>query len=323
MRIFLTGGTGFIGRRIATRLRDRGDEVVALVRTPAKAGPLTAGGCEIVEGDLSSMEAIERGVRGADAVIHAAADYRVGIPRRERAALHEANVRGTERVLDAAIAAGVPRIVYVSTGNVFGNTGETVADEAYRRDLGEGFLSAYDETKYLAHQAAVERILQGAPIIIVQPGAVYGPGDTSQVANIIDQTRTGRMKLVMFPEFTLNYVYVDDLAAGIVRALDAGTPGASYVLGGDHATMRELVTTVAELSDRKPPRRALPTLVMKSGIPIGPLVGKLMGFPPNLAELIRTSDGVAIRMTDEKARRELGYSTRGLREGLAQTLAAG
>jgi nucleoside-diphosphate-sugar epimerase len=315
MKVFLTGGTGFIGRRVAERLRDRGDEVVALVRTPAKAAPLSAAGCEIVEGDLSDRAAIERGVQGADAVIHSGADYRVGVPKGEQGALWEANVHGTERVLDAAIAAGAGRIVYVSTGNVFGNTREAVADESYERDPANGFMSAYDETKYRAHQVAKERIAAGAPVVIVQPGAVYGPGDTSQVANMIDQTRTGKLKLFMFPDFTLQYAHVDDIADGIVRALDGGRVGESYVLGGEEASLRELVTTVAELSGRKPPTRTMPVALMKAGIPFGPLVGKLMGFPPNLAELISTSDGVKIRTTDAKARSELGYSPRPLREG--------
>jgi nucleoside-diphosphate-sugar epimerase len=322
MRVFLTGGTGFIGGRVAEQLRARGDDVVALVRTPSKAGALKAAGCEIIEGDLADVAAIRRGVQGADAVIHAGADYRVGVPKREREQLVDANIRGTERVLDAATEAGVGRIVYVSTGNVYGNTREKVADESYRRDESEGFLSAYDETKYRAHQVALDRIAKGAPVVIVQPGAVYGPGDTSQVANLIDQTRTGKMKMLMFPEFTLEYVHVDDLASGIVAALDQGRIGESYNLGGEEATMRDLITHVAELSDRRPPTWVLPAGLMKAGVPFGPVVGRLMGFPPNLGELIRTSNGVKIRFTDEKARRELGYTTRPLREGLRETLAA-
>ncbi|MEA2310327.1 MAG: hypothetical protein QOE28_295 [Solirubrobacteraceae bacterium] len=322
MRIFITGATGFIGRRVADLLRERGDHVVALVRSPEKAASLVQSGVQVVEGDLSNEIAIAHGVTNADAVIHAGADYRVGVRRREQAAMHDANVAGTERVLDAARTAGVERIVHVSTGNVFGNTGDTVADESYERDLSAGFLSTYDETKYLAHQAARERARDGAPVVIVQPGAVYGPGDTSEVANMIEQTRSGRMKLLMFPDFTLSYVHVDDLAAGIVLALDKGRIGESYVLGGEEATMRELITTVAELSGRRAPTRALPVPMIKAGIPFGPVVGRLMGFPPNLGELVRTSDGVRIRMTDAKAREELGYTTRPLREGLRQTLAA-
>ena len=100
---------------------------------------------------------------GAAGVIHIAGSYLVGIPASERPAMYEANVGATQRVLDAAIAAGVPRIVYISTVNVFGNTHGRIVDETYHRDLAEGFVSYYDETKYLAHVAAEARIEAGAP----------------------------------------------------------------------------------------------------------------------------------------------------------------
>src|SRR4051812_45409321 len=122
MRAFVTGGTGFIGSRVIKRLRERGDEVVALVRTPSKAQDLLDQGVQLVEGDLSSDDAIKHGTEGADAVFHIGAVYKVGIPKKERPALWEANVEGTRRVLDAAAAANVQKIVYVSTGNVFGDT---------------------------------------------------------------------------------------------------------------------------------------------------------------------------------------------------------
>ncbi len=321
MRAFVTEATGFIGGHVARRLRERGDEVVALVRSPDRATALRDLGCELVEGDLSSVDAIRRGAEGCDAALHIAAVYKVGIPKSERESMHDANVRGTERVLDAAVAAGAGRIVYVSTGNVFGNTRDTVADEGYERDPADGFMSVYDETKFRAHQAARKRIAAGAPVVIAQPGAVYGPGDTSQVGNMIDQVRSGRLKLVMFPEFTLQYAHVDDIAAGIVLVLDKGRVGESYVLGGEEASMRELVTYVAELSGRTPPKRVMPTALIKSGIPFGPVVGRLMGFPPNLAELVRTSDGVTFWASDDKARRELGYSPRPLDTGLRETIA--
>src|SRR4051812_32420968 len=100
MRIFVTGGTGFIGGRVVRRLRDRGDDVVALVRSPERAAALEELGCEWVEGDLSSTVAIRRGADRCDAVIHAGAVYKVGIPASERADMVDTNVHGTERVLD-------------------------------------------------------------------------------------------------------------------------------------------------------------------------------------------------------------------------------
>jgi nucleoside-diphosphate-sugar epimerase len=117
-------------------------------------------------------------------------------------------------------------------------------------------------------------------------------------------------------------VHVDDVADGILLAHDRGEVGEAYVLGGQIARMRELVEKVSEISGRTPPKRELPVGVMKAFTPIGPVVGKLMGFPPNLRELIRTSDGVTYWAKDDKARRDLGYAPRDMDSGLRQTLAA-
>jgi nucleoside-diphosphate-sugar epimerase len=322
VKAFVTGGTGFIGSRVVRRLRERGDEVVALVRSPEKAAELRELGCERVEGDLTSEQAIRDGVRGCDSVFHIAAVYKVGIPASERSAMRDANVGGTERVLDAAIDGGVQRIVYVSTVNVFGNTRGEVVDETYTRNGGD-FLSCYDETKWESHQVALDRIGKGAPIVIVQPGGVYGPGDHSELGNMIDQAATGKLKMKMFPETGLNIVHVDDVADGILLAYDKGQIGEAYVLGGQVTKMGELVEKVSEIAGRKAPTRELPPALMKMAIPIGPLVGKALGFPPNLRELIRTSDGVTFWAKDDKARRELGYAPRDMDTGLRETLAAG
>jgi dihydroflavonol-4-reductase len=320
MKVFVTGATGFIGFPVAQKLRERGDQVVTLVRSPAKAGSLRALGCEIVEGDLSDEGAIRRGVQGADSILHMGAIYKVGIPASEHEAMYDANVRGTERVLDAGIQSAVPRIVYVSTGNVYGNTRRQAVDESYVRPQPPQFLSYYDETKYRAHQVALDRIASGAPIVVVLPSGVYGPNDPSEIGNMIEQTRTGKLKLRMFPDAGFNFIYVEDLADGILLALDRGRIGESYNIAGPQSTIGELVDRTAALSGRKPPRITMPPVLMKLAIPIGPLVGKLMGFPPNLAELIRTSDGVTFWMTSDKARQELGIQTRDLETGLRQTL---
>jgi nucleoside-diphosphate-sugar epimerase len=319
MRAFVTGGNGFIGERLVRRLRDRGDDVVALVRSREKGAKLEEMGATLVEGDLSSSDAIRAGLEGCDSAFHIAAVYKVGIPEKEHEAMYDANVRGTERVLDAAFQAGVSRIVYVSTVNVFGNTRGDVVDESYERP-GNDYLSYYDETKYLSHQVAKERIAKGAPVVIVQPGGVYGPGDHSEVGNVIDQTSSGKLKALPFAGLGLNLVYVDDVADGILLAHDKGSVGESYVLGGEIATMRDLVEKTAAIAGRKPPKRDLPSGVIKLAAPAGPLVGKLMGFPPNFRELISASDGVTYWAKDDKARADLGYSPRDLETGLRQTL---
>ena len=320
MRAFVTGATGFIGGRLAQRLRERADEVVALVRTPAKATTLQEMGCEIVPGDLSSANAIRTAMAGCDAAFHVAADYRVGIRETEVEAMREANVRGTEIVLDAAIDAGVAKIVYVSTIGAFGNTRGEVVDESFERtDL--DFLTAYDETKYYAHEVARDRIAKGAPIVIVQPGGVYGPGDTSDLARLIDFVRRGKLPFLPLGDTGFNFVHVDDVVDGILAAHDKAPPGETYVLGGELTTVRDFVHKVAELSGKRRPFDA-PTALLRAMVPIGPLIGKLTGTPPNLKEIIRGGDGVTYWATDAKARRELGYSPRDLHTGLEQTLAA-
>jgi dihydroflavonol-4-reductase len=323
MKAFVTGATGFIGGHVARKLRDRGDDVVALVRSPGKAGALRELGCELVQGDLSDDDAIAGATAGCDAVFHIGAMYKVGIPKSEHPAMYDANVLGTQRVIDAATEAQVARIVYVSTGNVYGNTRGKVVDESYERPQPPEFLSYYDETKWMAHKVAVDRFAKGAPVVIAMPGGVYGPDDPSELGNLIDQTRTGKLKLRMFPDSGFNFVYVEDLADGILAVHDRGKLGESYNLAGQQGTLGDLMDKTAALVGRKPPRLVMPPAMMKLAIPIGPLVGKAMGFPGNLGELIRTSDGVTFWMSDQKARSELGFAPRDLDTGLRQTLGIG
>ena len=320
MRAFVTGGTGFIGSRVVKRLRDRGDDVVVLARRPDKASELDA---EIVQGDLSDADAIRRGVEGCQAVFHIAADYRVGMDPSKQDSMRDSNIRGTERVFDAAADAGVDRIVYVSTINIFGNTNGQTVDESYRRNEADGFVSTYDETKYRAHLIAEERAAQGAPIVIVQPGSVYGPGDHALVGQMIEQASTGKMPAKAFPELGLNMVHVDDVADGIMLAYDKGKVGESYVLGGEITTQGDLIDRAAAIGGKKPPRLTVPPVVLKALSPVSRWVGPMMDLPPNFKEMISAAHNVTYWAKDDKARSELGYSPRGLDEGLRETIQAG
>jgi dihydroflavonol-4-reductase len=322
VKVFVTGGTGFIGGEVVRQLRDRGDDVVALVRSPEKGAKLTALGCELVSGDLGDESAIRQGMSGCDAAIHAAAIYEVGIPASQRPAMWEANVAGTERVMKVALEAKLPRIVYVSTVGIFGNTHKQVVDESYENPETD-FTSYYEETKLEAHKI-VQRMIddQGLPAVIVQPGGVYGPGDTSQVADLLEEFFAGKLPLMPFPELGICMSHVEDIAGGILLGLDKGRLGEAYVISGPVTTMREAIETVARVSGRKAPKRNLPTGLMKAMIPIGPLVGKVMGQPPNLRELISSADNVTFWASYDKAQKELGYSPRGMDEGLKQTLEA-
>ena len=271
MRVFITGGTGFIGGHVVRTLRERGDEVRALVRSPDKArGPRRARLRRSSTATSPTRTRSRAGMHGCDAAIHGAAIYEVGIPKSEREAMYEANVIGTENVLRAALEAKVPKVVYISTVGAFGNTSGQVVDESYEHP-GTSFTSYYEETKLEAHRLAKRLIAEeGLPCVIVQPGGVYGPRDHSALGKQINQFLAGRMPLIAFPDLGFNMVHVEDVAAGVLLALDKGKPGEAYVLGGQITTMRELIQTLAEVAGKKAPRRAAADPVAEGDDPLRP-----------------------------------------------------
>jgi nucleoside-diphosphate-sugar epimerase len=310
-RVVVTGGAGLVGRAVIRTLRERGDEVVALVRDPARVPFLAELGAELVESDLSDVAELTEQLRGADALIHAAGSYRIGISRAERGAMWDANVGTTTRALDAAEAAGTKRIVYVSTINAFGNTHGRAVDESYRRDLADGFLSWYDETKYGAHEVAEQRIAGGAPIVIVMPSQVYGPGDRSAVGEQLRLAHAGKLRYRAVDAVRIGLVHADDLASGIVAALDRGRIGEAYILSGPHTTLREAMEIVARLGGHRAPALHLPDGFIRAMAPFGALIGQ-----PNLREVVDASAGVSYLASPAKAQAELGFAARPLEEGL-------
>ena len=322
MDVFLTGATGFIGGEVARRLRARGDTVRALVRDPERAQDLAEIGCRLVHGDLSDEARLTAAGAGADAVIHCAAVYEVGVPEDRRPVLVDTNVCGTERVLGAALSAGVRKAVYVSTVAVFGNTRGQVVDEHYVKPDDVPSTSVYEETKALAHRRAHEIAERGLPLVTVQPGMVYGPDDPSTAGEMLTRFLAGKLPALPFPEFGVTPVHRDDVADGVLRALEQGVAGESYVLAGEPTTMRELLTVLAEVSGRRPPSRTVPTFVLKALAPLGRFAAAPLGFPPNLSELISSSDGVTFWASSGKAQRELGWTPRPLHDGLGELVGA-
>lgn len=297
-------------------LLERGDEVVALVRDPRRAAHLAELGAELVESDLSDVTGLTGDLEAADALIHAAGSYRVGVRKSERGAMWDANVGTTTRILDAAEAAGTARIVYVSTVGVYGNTRGEVVDETYRRDLAEGFLSWYDETKYGAHEVVEQRIRGGAPVVIALPSQVYGPGDRSEVGSVLRRASLGRLRAAALDEVGLGFVHVDDEATGIAAAVDAGRAGESYVLSGPTMRLADAIAIAAAVNGHRRPRVRIPTAVLRAVTPVADLLGM-----PNLGEMISAGAGVTHWASSAKAERELGFRPRSVEQGLRDTFA--
>jgi dihydroflavonol-4-reductase len=316
-RIWISGATGFVGTAVARLLRIRGDEVIAPVRDRRRAEALLDMGVTVIEDDLTEVDRLAETMRDVDAVIHAAGSYRVGISKQERGAMWDANIGTTTRVLDAAEAARVGRIVYVSTVGYFGNTRGQVADESYRRNVRDGFVSWYDETKFGAHEVVLQRSRAGAPIIPVLPSQVYGPGDHSAVGEQLALARAGKLPYLALADVGLGWVHVDDLAAGIVAALDRGAAGRAYVLSGPRHRLRDALAIAARLGGQRLPRLGIPNVVLRTLAPVGRFIGQ-----PSMREVVAAGAGVTYWASNQRAQDELDWHPRDLEDGLRDTFEA-
>lgn len=319
MRYFLTGATGFIGGRLATFLRTQGHDVVALVRSPEKAQALAEQGVILAKGDVTDCASLKAAMLGCDGVFHVAGWYKIGPGARSDEGVR-VNVEGTRHVLEAMRSLGIPKGVYTSTLAVFSDTHGALPDETYRYD--GSHLSEYDRTKAAAHDIAEEFILAGLPLVIVQPGLVYGPGDTSAAHQTFEQFLT--RKLPLLPEGAAYcWAHVDDIVMGHWLAMEKGTPGESYIIAGPPHTLIEAVALAETLTGiPATKRRASPKLLTNLARFMALLERAGIPLPEQFsAEFLRVSAGATYLGDNAKAKRELGYNPRSLEDGLKETLA--
>ena len=304
---FLTGATGFIGGVLARQLVEAGHTVRALVRTSAKADALRRLGVALFDGDITAPETIAPGMRGVDGVFHVAAWYQVGT--RGRGVARRINVDGTRHVLDAMRALGVRKGVYTSTIAVNSDTGGRLVDESHRHK--GPHLSEYDRTKWAAHfEVAVPMQRDGLPLVIVQPGIVYGPGDTSSIrTGIVDYLR-GRMPVLPAGAGGC-WAHVEDIARGHVLAMERGSVGESYILAGEALTFTEVFARAERITGIRAPRINPPPALVRAMSAVMGVVERVVDVPPAFsAEGLRVLGGVTYYASAEKARRELDFSTR-------------
>jgi len=316
MRYAMTGATGFVGGALARLLRDEGHEVRALVRDPARAGGFAALGVELVPGDLDDATALDTLCRDVDGLFHVAGWYKLG--QRDPSVGDRVNVDGTRNVLAAAQRAGVPKVVYTSTLAVNSDTHGQVHDETYRHT--GPFTSHYDLTKARAHEIAERFGSEGLPVVIVQPGLVYGPGDTAQTGAFIEQVVRGRRPQVPAGG-EVCWAHVDDIASGHLLAMSQGVAGESYMLAGPRATFADGLRRVAAIAGTKGPM-VLPTGVVRAAAGVMAVLGRAVPLPPDYAaETMRA--GLATYLgTPAKAERDLGWHARDLDTGLRETVAS-
>ncbi len=319
MHYFLTGATGFIGGRLARQLREQGHTVVACVRSPDRAKALADVGVTLSKGDVTDKDSMREAMRGVDGVFHVAGWYKVGATPAQAADGVKINIDGTRNVLELMRELHIPKGVYTSTLAVNSNTHGKRVDESYR--FTGPHLSEYDRTKAEAHHIADRFIAEGLPLVIVQPGLVYGPGDASAAHDIFVQYLTGKLPMLI-RDTAYSWAHVDDIAAAHIAAMQRGIPGENYLICGPTHTLVEAMAIAQKITGVNPPRFVASPGMIRAMSGLMATIEKFVKVPSQYsAEFLRVSAGVTYIGDNAKARRELGFNPRSLEEGLRETLA--
>lgn len=317
-RVLVTGVSGFVGSAVALALAARGAEVRGLARSSSSRTNLQDFPGELVECDLRDFSAVARAARGARFLFHVAADYRLWAPDPEEIVRN--NEVMTRSVMEAALGAGVERIIYTSSVATLKPTNAGPADERSVSTPKEA-VGAYKRSKVVAERLVERMIAQnGLPAVIVQPSTPIGPRDAkpTPTGRIIVEAANGRMPA--FLDVGLNLVHVDDVAQGHLLALEKGRIGERYILGGQDVMLGTMLSDIAEILGRRPPT------IRISRTPLFPLawineqIARATGRTPFL-----TLDSLRMakhRMffSSAKARDELGYEARPYREALVDAI---
>jgi len=256
MKAFVTGATGFIGASIVRELLRDGLQVRALVRPESDLRNLNGLNLELWQGDLLDRANLEAAISGCDWVFHAAADYRLWT--RTPQTMYQVNVEGTRTVLEAALSAGVQRVVYTSSVGTLGNPGDgTPGTETTPVSLND-MVGHYKKSKFLAEREAEKFVDRGLPLVIVNPSTPVGPQD-------IKPTPTGKIivdflnnKMPAYLDTGLNLIAVEDCARGHILAAQEGQTGTKYILGNRNLTLREIFAMLERITGQPAPKVRLP-----------------------------------------------------------------
>ena len=320
MTVLVTGAAGFLGGHLADLLLERGERPRALIRPGESAGRLAAAGAEVHVADITDRAAIGTALHGVDRVLHCAA--RTG-PWGPDAEYLETNVRALQILVRRAMAAGVSRVVQVSSITVHGNDVGGQADEtaALRAEA-----NPYSRSK-VAGERLLRRMIrdEGAPVTIVRPGWIYGPRDQASFGRFARMTESGRMAMFGRGANHVPLVYVRDVAEGVLLASRVdGAEGRTYLLVNDEpVTQRQYLAAIADQLGVPPPRRRIPYRLALLGGTCAEGLGRLARRPqppPVMRYGIQLLGGEN-RFDISRARRELGFAPQvGLAEGVRRSV---
>ena len=317
--VLVTGVSGFVGSAVARALAARGTRVRGLIRESSPRANLTDFPGELVEGDLRDAEAVARAMVGVRHLFHVAADYRLWAPDPEEIVRN--NAATTRIVMEAALAAGVERVVYTSSVATLKPRDGGPADES-RAAAPDQVVGAYKRSKVVAERLVEDMVAErGLPAVIVQPSTPIGPRDVrpTPTGRIIVEAANGRMPA--FVDSGLNLVHVDDVASGHLLAFDRGRVGARYILGGQDVMLGDMLAEIAAIVGRKAPTIRIPRAPLFPLAWVNEQVARVTGGDPFLnMDSLRMAKH-RMFFTSARAEAELGYRARPHREALADAIA--
>lgn len=319
MRYFLTGATGFIGHVLSRQLGDAGHEIVTVARRPDRARFLVELGVDVLPGDITDKSSMYEAMKGVDGVFHVAAWYKLGANAKESREAEKINVTGTRNVLELMKELKIRKGVYTSTLAVFSDTHGKLVKESYR--FHGPWLTEYDRTKWKAHfEVALPMMEERLPLVIVQPGVVYGPGDTSAIHATWQLYL--RRRLFLTPKKTaFCWSHVEDAANAHILAMETGKPGETYIIGGPVHTLIEALAIAEKITGIPAPKRHPGPNAMRVLAGMIHLLGRVTRLPEIYSyEGMRSIAGVTYIGNSEKATNDLGFSPRPLEAGLRETL---
>ena len=306
-RIFVTGGSGYIGRNLIRRLVADGHEVVALARSPASAAKVEALGARAVPGDILDAASLAAGMAGCDRLVHAAADTGHGA---FEASQHHTNLAGTTTVFATARAAGISRAVHISTEAVL-LSGQPLHNANESTPIPARHAGSYSASKAAAEAAALAQNSPECPIVVVRPRFVWGRDDTTALPQLAAAARTGKLVWIEGGHYQTSTAHIDNVVHGIALALERGRGGEAYfITDGDPVEFRSFVSALLERAGVPVPTGSVPrwlvSLLASGGDFLARLSGGRLHGPIGRQEL--GTVGVEVTLDITKARTELGYA---------------
>ncbi len=308
--ILVTGATGFLGSVLTRQLVEEGEDVRIFRREHSSLDLLgeVADEVEHAVGDVTYARSLYEAMEGIDRVYHVAA--KVSFARRDREVLRRVNVDGTANVVNAALEAGVDRLVHTSSIAALGRplASDALIDETTPWQEAS-HRSAYARSKRQAELEVHRGIAEGLDAVLVHPSLVFGVGnDDTNTRRIVDAVRSGWA--VAAPPGGTNVVDVRDVAAGHRAAMRRGESGRQYLLGSENRSWQSILTTLADAFGVEPPRHTMPGFLLKAGATVSEAVAAVTRSRPVLPRATARSAARTCRFDNRRAREELGCTFR-------------